>query len=128
MALSSYCRDLLPLHRLVHEVASACLIKAKDPFEIKSTIWEDNQGALCLANMKLPQMTPGSRHWATKYHRFHSLVQNSTQDGIFIVKAIDTKNQLADIFTKLPDSTTFISNVNSWLGNIQTNNMSLLLV
>ena len=62
---------------------------------MKSTIFEDNMGCLQLATV--PKMTPRSKHIAVKYFWFRSKVGPET--GITIVKC-DTKDMLADIFTK----------------------------
>jgi hypothetical protein len=62
----------------------------------KTTVWEDNNGALSLANMEPGRMTPRSKHYAVKYHWFRShLAPNSVE-----VQKIDTTLQKADIFTK----------------------------
>jgi hypothetical protein len=62
----------------------------------KTTVWEDNNGALQLANMEPGRMTPRSKHYAVKYHWFRShLSPNSVE-----VKKIDTELQKADILTK----------------------------
>ena len=62
---------------------------------IKSTIWEDNEAALKLANLELPYMTKRSKHIAIKYHWFRSFVGKK-----WTVNSISSVNQLADIFTK----------------------------
>jgi len=67
-------------------------------------VWEDNQGALTLANMELPRMTPRSKHIEVKYHWFWSKVQV----GKIEIQALDT-NQVADIFTKELRVDTFFS-------------------
>jgi len=40
----------------------------QDPKSTVSTVWEDNQAAITLANMELPRMTPRSKNIAVKYH------------------------------------------------------------
>jgi hypothetical protein len=59
-----------------------------------STVFQDNNRALTLAST--PKLTPRSRHYAAKYHFFRSHVAS----GTIQLKKIDTKDQLADIFTK----------------------------
>ena len=59
----------------------------------KSTVYEDNQGALIVATS--PRITPKSKHIAVKYHWFRELVGKS-----FNIKKIASEEQLADIFTK----------------------------
>jgi hypothetical protein len=50
-------------------------------------------------------MTPRSKHFATKYHFFKSHTKEN--GGVLDIKKIDTKDQAADIFTKLLDQTLF---------------------
>ncbi len=59
-----------------------------------STVFEDNNGALELAIE--PKYRPRTKHIAIKYHHFREHVKNKS----IKVKKIDTKEQLADIFTK----------------------------
>ena len=61
-----------------------------------STVWEDNNGALTLANNPLPRMTPQSNHISVKYHWFCSWIDGTTAK----VVAVDTDLQKADILTK----------------------------
>jgi hypothetical protein len=62
---------------------------------IKSTIFEDNEACLKLANLELPYMTNRSKHIAIIYHWFREYT------GVeWTVLPISTKEQLADIFTK----------------------------
>jgi hypothetical protein len=62
---------------------------------IHSTVYEDNAGALSLANA--PQMTPRNKHIGVKYHHFLNHV--GLDKGIEVVK-IDTLEQEAGTFTK----------------------------
>jgi hypothetical protein len=59
-----------------------------------STVFEDNKGCVELANA--PKMCPHTEHIALKYHHIHSHVAS----GDIKIQWIDTKHQLADIFTK----------------------------
>ena len=59
-------------------------------------MFEDNAGALALAKLELSQMTPPSKHYAVKYHWFRSCLK---PENIQVLK-IESKQQLADIFTK----------------------------
>ena len=100
VALSHAARALLPLQRIVKEVSGSFELEAAVP-KIKSTIWEDNQAALKLANLELLYMTSRSKHIAIKYHWFCS-----HSDVDWSVMPISTKEQIADIFTKgLPTAT-----------------------
>ena len=62
---------------------------------IHSTVFEDNNGALALATS--PKITPRTKHIAVKYHFFKTNV--SPSKGL-VIKAIESENQKADIFTK----------------------------
>ena len=59
------------------------------------TIWEDNMGALTLANLDPGQSTPRSKFYDSKVHWFRSHLNSSMQ-----VRKVDTKEQLGDLFTK----------------------------
>ena len=102
IALSTACRDLLPLQHLVAEVSLACGIEYKEQMCIHSTIWEDNEAALTLANLPLPYMTNRSKHIAIKYHWFRE-----HSGKAWSVQPIGTQDQLADIFTKSLDVPSF---------------------
>ena len=57
-------------------------------------MFEDNNRALELT--KAPKMHPRTKHIAIKYHHFRSKVASGEVD----IQRVDTKNQIADIFTK----------------------------
>ena len=59
-----------------------------------STVFEDNNGALQLANTG--NLTPRTKHIALRYHHFRSEVDS----GNIVVKHVESKEQVADIFTK----------------------------
>ena len=61
---------------------------------IRCTLFEGNKGAEELA--KVPKNRPRIKHIAVKDHYFRSVVRY----GYFLVKRVDTLEQLADIFTK----------------------------
>ena len=67
-------------------------------------VWEDNNGTLSLANLEPGQATPRSKFYDCKVHWFRSHITREgsatdSKDGIYVRK-IDTKIQLADLFTK----------------------------
>ena len=93
--LSTGLRDLIPIRRLIAELA-ASLSLHRDEVSKVCTVWEDNNGALTMANAQFPSMTPRSKHIAVKYHWFREHLKK----GEIEVKKIDTKFQKADIFTK----------------------------
>ena len=94
IALSTSMRDLVPLRQLVEEIAIAIDATERLVVRTHSTVFEDNNGALALAN--LPRLTPRSKHIAVRMHWFREHVRSGQ---IHVVK-VDTKAQIADIFTK----------------------------
>ena len=67
IALSTTLCDLIPLKRLIKVVTTAVGLNDSATI-IKTTVWEDNQGCVILANLEPPRMTPRSKHYAIKYH------------------------------------------------------------
>jgi hypothetical protein len=65
-----------------------------DPPKIDCKLFEDNSGAIELANV--PKMRPRTKHINVKYHHFRDYVEN---EDISINK-IDTADQPADMLTK----------------------------
>ena len=61
-----------------------------------SRVFEDNEACRKLASSTMPKMTPRSKHIAVKYHWFRLYIERLNIEII----SIDTKEQLADIFTK----------------------------
>ena len=59
-----------------------------------STLFEDNAGTLHLATE--PKHRPSTKHACVKYHHFRQYVKNK----IISIRAIDTKDQQAEVFTK----------------------------
>ena len=57
-------------------------------------VFEDNRG--CIDLVKMPRLRPRTKHIALKYHHFREHVRTKT----ISVTYIDTKDQVADIFTK----------------------------
>jgi hypothetical protein len=95
IALSQAMRDLLPMRALLQEVATVMNLTSSKPVKVLSKVFEDNNGALTLAIA--PKINPRTKHIAVKYHHFREHI--GVEKGIEIVK-IDTKDQLADAFTK----------------------------
>jgi hypothetical protein len=98
VALSTACKDLLPLVAVIRELSAAVGLDASFSANIHCKIHEDNVGALTLARLEPRRMTPRSKHYAIKYHWFREKVADPSL-RITLVK-IDTKNQLGDLFTK----------------------------
>ena len=93
-ALSMAMREALPFKGLVNEVAKALYVSDTALVEFQVTIWEDNNGALTLANLDPGQMTPRSKFYDSKVHWFRSHLGPRMK----VVK-VDTEAQLADMFT-----------------------------
>ena len=94
VALSQSLRDLLPVKTLVKTILEVYKIDAaKIKYTTKSEVFEDNQGALTVAQS--PRFTPTSKFIAVKYHWFRSHVNKE-----FELVKVESKLQKADIFTK----------------------------
>ena len=93
VALSHAMRELIPFTGLVEELNE---IFNKDKIKpiVKCKLFEDNNGALELA--RAPKYRPRTKHIALKYHHFRNFVK----EGRVEILPIDTKQQIADIFTK----------------------------
>lgn len=96
IACSKSCHDLLLLIDLVCKVAQAVGLPVEKESNLNTTTWEDNIGALTLAQLELPQTTLHSKHIAVKYHWFREHINSRN----ICVKKVDTKDQIADLFTK----------------------------
>eukprot|EP00804_Cyclotella_cryptica_P027579 CCRYP_007520-RA/>CCRYP_007520-RA protein AED:0.02 eAED:0.02 QI:0/-1/0/1/-1/0/1/0/173 len=106
VALSTACKDLLPLVSLIRELSDAVGVDASFVSYIHCKVHEDNVGALTLGRLEPRRMTPRSKHYAIKYHWFRDKVADPSQ-RITLVK-IDTKNQPGDLFTKGLAHTSFV--------------------
>jgi hypothetical protein len=95
IALSQAMRELLPLRRLLSEIVAEMNLSGATDSVIKSTVFEDNNGAISTATSV--KMTPRTKHIGVKYHFFKSHLTDGS--GITLDK-IDTNLQKADIFTK----------------------------
>ena len=94
-ALSAVMREVIPLRELQKVIGGSLGIEEKTAW-FKTTIWEDNQGCLTLANMDPGRSTPRSKHFAIKQHWFRSQLKPNNIE----IKKIDTTEQKANIFTK----------------------------
>ena len=110
IALSQSLREVIPLIQLLKEINEIFPIHMPTP-EIHCKVWEDNNGALSLAQKG--KFSPRTKHIAIKYHHFREHVNK----GIISIHAIDTKQQIADIFTKPLDESLFMHlrmKLNGW--------------
>jgi hypothetical protein len=95
IALSSAMRSLVHLRRVHIELAGTL----KLPFDSSkniSTVHEDNQACISLANSDPPRLTPQSRTMAVKYHWFREQLSPAT----IVVAKIDTVLNRSNILTK----------------------------
>ena len=100
VALSQAMRDVIPFLDLIDELSTYFDFN-HDKAKVKCRVYEDNNGCLELANN--PRYRPRTKHIALKYHHFREQVQKGRID----VTRIDTKEQIADQFTKGLDRVTF---------------------
>ncbi|KAL7483296.1 hypothetical protein ACHAW6_008946 [Cyclotella cf. meneghiniana] len=106
VALSTACKDLLPLVAVIRELSAAVGLDASFTSNIHCKIHKDNVGALTLAHLESHRMTPHSKHYAIKYHWFRQKVADSSQ-RITLIK-IDVMTLLGDLFTKVLPLASFV--------------------
>ena len=96
-ALSMALRAAIPFMEVCRYVVSR--LWESEPGRLvtfKTTVHEDNQGALALAKLEPGRTTPRSKFYALKWHWFRSWLKPMEIE----LQYIDTKEQKADIFTK----------------------------
>jgi hypothetical protein len=93
IALSQSMRDLIPFIDHIQEMDTIYDQLTTTPI-VSCTLFEDNNGALELA--RTPRYRPRTKHIAIKYHHFREHVKS----GRIKILAIDTREQIADQFTK----------------------------
>ena len=71
-ALSLVMHSMLPFQELVKSIALAIDMPQDWKTNFQMIVWEDNAGALVLANMEPGHTTPRSKHYAIKMHWFRS--------------------------------------------------------
>ena len=106
-ALSASLREALPLRDLVRAVAQGCGLNDSCKTTFKTTVWEDNMGALTLAKLEPGHNTTRSKHFDSKVHWFRSYLRpNEGDPNRTTVEKIESRLQRADIMTKhLPKDT-----------------------
>jgi hypothetical protein len=95
-ALSMSMREMLPFKHLAEAVSLIVGYDKNETTTFKTTVWEDNVGALTLARMELGRSTPRSKLFGLKIPWFRSKLR----DENITIEKVDTQNQRADIFTK----------------------------
>ena len=94
-SLSLAMREVLPLRNLVCEVANALKINDMCTSTFMCTAHEDNAACETLANLEPGRVTPRSKFYDVKVHWFRSMLSDK-----IVVQRVDTKMQIADIYTK----------------------------
>ena len=97
-ALSAAMKEALPLLEVIKSVADGFGIDQSCVTEFKVAIWEDNMGALTLANNEPGQHTVRSKFHDVRVHWFRNLIH--AKDSGMTVKKVDTKAQISDTLTK----------------------------
>ena len=95
-ALSMALRAAIPLMEVCKYVVSGFNVTKSTLVTFKTTVHEDNMGALRLANLEPGRNTPRSKFYAIKLHWFRSYLK----PGHIEIKYIESKSQKADMFTK----------------------------
>ena len=93
-------QELLSMKLLLGEITNN-LNKAFTPPLIPCTLFEDRIGAETLATT--PKLNTYTKHICIKYHHFRATVKKK----ILLIEQVETKEQLAGIFTKATQKETF---------------------
>ena len=112
IALSQSMRDALPIMRLLQELKDKGFDAADHLPKIHCKAFEDNSGALELANA--PKMRPRTKHINLVYHHFQSFVRGP--NPLVSIHPIDTLDQTGDIFTKPLDQNLFVKHRRKMMG------------
>jgi hypothetical protein len=102
IALSQSMCETIPFLNLMAEIGNVLDIFSPKP-KVHCKVFEDNMS--CIKVPESPKFTPRTKHIAIKYHHFRKHVA----DGTVTIHHIDTKQQIADIFTKPLDEGLFNS-------------------
>ncbi len=101
IALSTSAREIIPLLSLAQEAATFGVINKVETPIIRCKIFEDNEGAVEMANV--PKMRPRTKHLNIKYHFFRQFVEK----GILQVLQFSGEQQIADVLTKPLEEASF---------------------
>ena len=94
IALSQSLRDAIPLMQIIQELRENKIVYIDDKARVHCRCFEDNTGALELANV--PKLRPRTKHINLVYHHFRDHVRK----GLVKIFPISTSEQIADILTK----------------------------
>ena len=92
--LSYALREVIPIMNLLREMADLKYISNYTPPKVACTVFEDNSGALQMANIH--KYRPRTKHLNVKLHHFRQYVE----EGLIKIVPIASKNQQADYLTK----------------------------
>ena len=107
IALSHALREAIPIQNLSKEINCVFPLFIPTP-DFCLTVHEDNMSAITMAESI--KFTPRTKHIAIKYHHFRSRVKCSyNPTGDIRIKYLESKKQLADIFTKPLDDPSFFT-------------------
>ena len=98
IALSTAMRELLWVRRIVEEVATGFNFDYNRCATIKTKVYEDNQGAIHVANQ--PDLTQKTRHPHTKCHHFKEHLKVNKDGSGIVIEYMPTEDQVADVLTK----------------------------
>jgi hypothetical protein len=105
-ALSMALRAAIPLLEVMRYVVSGFAATRQILTKFKTSVHEDNQGALRLARLEPGRNTPRSKFYAIKHHWFRSWLKPKEIE----LEYIESKLQKADILTKSLGVTAFEDN------------------
>ena len=94
-ALSTAMREVIPIREQVTTMGRGMKLEEACQTRFKTTVSEDNVGALTLANLDPGRTTPRSKFYDSKVHWFRSFIGKD-----ITVEKIESKEQLADLFAK----------------------------
>ena len=104
-ALSMALRVAIPFMDVCRYVVSKFrLAQGSTLVTFKTTVHEDNMGALTLAKLEPGRSTPRSKFYAIKMHWFRSFLKPKEIE----LEYIESKQQKADIFTKALSTAEFL--------------------
>jgi hypothetical protein len=110
VALSQSLREVIPIMNLLTEAKKANIDVHHTKPIIRCTVFEDNAGALELANV--PKMRARTKHINSKYHHFRSFVSRQI---VSIIKCA-SEDQLGDGFTKATTLPLFLKHRSTIMG------------
>jgi hypothetical protein len=95
-ALSVALRSAIPLLDVIRYVIGSFNVTSNSLLTFKTTVHEDNQGALKLAQLEPGRHTPRSKFYAIKFHWFRSWLKPNEIEIVYI----ESSSQKADMLTK----------------------------